>query len=297
MSTKELLIAIVGFVTLAVIVGAIAFLVNGTQKTQHAGTTSSFYAAQDEMHSNTGLQSARQGQALPTDQDVWYSGTDWQVAHSTSTALPQYPQDQNTPSEEDTFDIAALFKSFSDASILSQFNTATDNTTQNDSDILWGGFYNETATQAVLNVSSELEGALHAYGNEVAGAIDSFIETQGDQVAIVNAFVNDVTNTDGVIALAESYDQLAEHIAALSAPSPVQNSNTRLAGAYKNVSIYMRALTENPESDLANKLLAYNTQVEEVVVEFITIADILGAYGVVYQDSEPGAMFQFTPSF
>jgi hypothetical protein len=169
--------------------------------------------------------------------------------------------------------------------------------TQNDA--VWLGGY--TDTQASVSLEPEttaLQTELHDYGNAVGSHLQQFIRAQGDQAALLERFLQDRTNTDELETLTNAYVALSAKLSEVTAPNILQSTHAGLVYSYAQVGEYLWRLADaKDDSDLLQKMLAYNKISEAVAKHHVTLVTTFNAHGVEFKSSEPGSIFSFSPPY
>jgi len=180
----------------------------------------------------------------------------------------------------------------------SRTSTSTS-TSFNGEAALWGGTTDVAPAQPVQVVDSTyaIQKELHEYGNELGSALMTFIQTQGDQSALLSLYVGHRTDTvaqEKLKALTDAYAAFSQKIATIHAPTPLAQNHEHLVQGYAHIGQGLWDMTTaQTDGELYNKLIAYNTVAEDVARYHISVITVLKAYGVTFAPGEPGNAFVF----
>jgi hypothetical protein len=155
-----------------------------------------------------------------------------------------------------------------------------------------------TDTKNTLRIGAErtktdpIKTRLHAYGNEVGSEIKHFVEGVGrDQNDILISFTANPNNNEGVLDVQGGYSALADAIDTIEAPDTFKNLQNKLANGYRSVADGLGVLSEASTNDMYDKMLTYNSHVEEFGSAFIQFALQFQALGITFSPDEPGGIF------
>ncbi len=159
---------------------------------------------------------------------------------------------------------------------------------------IWTGTYTTSSPVVIVDEQSEVQRELHTYGNELGALLTAFTTTQGDQVALLDAFLKNRTETAALRALTNAYTELSDEIASIEPPQVAQSTHTRLSDAYAEVGTLLWNLTTaQDDSELVAQILTYNKASEAVAKQHIALVNLFSAYDVTFDPGEAGSVFVF----
>ncbi|OGG57960.1 hypothetical protein A2853_03480 [Candidatus Kaiserbacteria bacterium RIFCSPHIGHO2_01_FULL_55_17] len=143
------------------------------------------------------------------------------------------------------------------------------------------------------------QAALYDYGNEAGSFIQSFEGRYRDAPQILKDQFEDRYDTgknEALLALANSLAGVGQQLERMeNVPSEVRSAHLKVATSYQDVG---KALSLIPpaKSDQAviDAILAYNAVVETYVKNYVALATLFSAYGVMFTPENPGSVFTFT---
>jgi len=142
-----------------------------------------------------------------------------------------------------------------------------------------------------------IQDELKAYANTLAQALNTFISAEGDQSALLSAYIEARTDTVAqarLRGLTNAYQNLAEKLSTIEAPLPLAQNHQNLSTGYERIGTYLWDITTaQTDGELYNKLIAYNAVAEDVARYHIVVITSLKAYGVTFAPGEPGNAFVF----
>ncbi len=142
-----------------------------------------------------------------------------------------------------------------------------------------------------------IQDELKEYANTLAQVLNTFISTEGDQSALLSAYIEARTDTVAqarLRGLTNAYQNLAEKLATIEAPAPLAQNHENLTDGYERIGTYLWDITTaQTDGELYNKLIAYNAVAEDVARYHIVVITSLKAYGVTFAPGEPGNAFVF----
>lgn len=154
----------------------------------------------------------------------------------------------------------------------------------------------EQVKQESLEIST-----MKTYINEFGTEVKKTINTLGDQPKIMGDFITgrgEVGNADKLKVLGKEYENLGIRLMQMSTDSQVskdiKDSSYELGNAYKDVGVISQLLANQETTDDTETLkdiYLYNKQVDIFATQFISFANLIGAYGVTFTKGEGGDMF------
>jgi hypothetical protein len=215
-------------------------------------------------------------------------------ARAVRATLPQTAQ--KTPEQTEREEIQNIFNSLIGTNItdkLAQTRTPYDAV----EDTIWfGGYTSPPSTVTEEPGETETQQALRSYGNALGSVLSAFNLAQGDQVALLDAFMQDRTNTAALKKLTDGYIRLSADIATIAKPAQVTSISNGLVASYKAVGelLWNLTLAKNDE-ELVERMLVYNASSKNVAQYHIALITLFKANGVKFESYEPGSMFSFSP--
>lgn len=204
--------------------------------------------------------------------------------------------DTRTPEQRERDEVRDVFNELIGTKITDSFVRANP-TDAPDNGVLWWGAYTDTRGTIPTTQETPTQRALHAYGNELGSLLSTFNITQGDQVALLESFLKNRTDTERLKNLTDGYVQLSSDISRISAPEQVRTIHARLVTSYKAVGeLLWNLTTAASDEELLDRMLTYNKASEAVAKQHVALVTLFKAHGVVFQDGEPGSIFSFDPS-
>ena len=308
--------------TLVLLIGAIAlvfgsFYVSTRQPTQSTstGTYASFSGPvnvfdifkRDTTNAPTVIQQqnetpSEQIQAIQSIIDAWDSRVGSSQARAAQANITEL--EKAAAKETERQEIADIFNDligdtkFTDKlAQQSGYNSGSGGTNVADEDI-WLGGYSGSGTTVTQTQMTPTQEALHTYGNELGATLTTFNTVQGDQVGLLENFVEDRAQTASLKQLTDAYTQLSSDIDAIDAPAMVASTHQKLVTSYRQVGeLLWDTAGAQDDEEFVQRILAYNKASEEVAKGHVALVTLFKAYGVEFKDGEPGSIFVFTPPF
>lgn len=246
--------------------------------------------SQDTKEERTSLPPEKQQLAIQNIITKWEKRSG---SHDVQTTLPS-TNTQKTPSAQEG--ISSIFKTLLGKTLLDEL-AQQSNIPVPTTDFIWLGDYSNNK-QPIIGTSelTEVQQTLHAYGNELGLTLNTFILAQGDQSKLLDTFLKNKEDTTSLKRLTDGYLELSKNIEALSVPAQLENIQSGLVSSYKSVGELLWALTlAKSDEELLTSMLTYNKSSEEVAKHHISLVTLLKAYGIVFKNHEPGAVFMFSP--
>ncbi len=144
---------------------------------------------------------------------------------------------------------------------------------------------------------TKIKSYTNTFGTEVKRAVQAL----GDQPKIMKNFMTNrgtPNNTREMILLSEQYTELGEKLINITnqsdVPQNMKEVGYTLARAYKNVGVATKQLAQKETTDDTKMLEAiyeYNKQIDAFATDFISFANLIGAYGIIFKKGEGGDIF------
>lgn len=293
--------------------GVIAFLATSTPNTTPEKTTSSFNTPFNVFELLTKREPSENAETIPTSILEAPKETDREALQELARAwnerrvlLEKQHLPQNiAPSAPAPVEPKDIFASLLGPKITDALNAPSQlprqNTVSFDGEsALWGegtagAQYAPVIPQAEKTYAIQDE--LKVYANTLAQALNTFISAEGDQSALLSAYLEARTDTVAqarLRGLTNAYQNLAEKLATIEAPLPLAQNHQNLSTGYERIGTYLWDITTaQTDGELYNKLIAYNAVAEDVARYHIVVITSLKAYGVTFAPGEPGNAFVF----
>lgn len=143
-----------------------------------------------------------------------------------------------------------------------------------------------------IEVSSEVVSALKDYGNETGEIVRTHFDGSRDEVAILRLYVTEPNNVQAekeLVALSDEYAKVSGELYIVHPPAPIAEAHKNYADAHRNIGENLKMLMSSEFS--IEKVSSYNDSVASFVDAYLSVAQTLRAYGVVFGTSEPGNLF------
>ncbi len=138
---------------------------------------------------------------------------------------------------------------------------------------------------------------LRKYGNALATELTSFRLAHSDQLAVLDTFIKNSSNSgagEALISLANAYSSLSKDIGMLNAPSDVTKINQGISNALADISNALLELAEaRADTEIYKKSIEYNKKSEDLAKFTLKLIDIFLFSDVRFKSSEPGSIFMF----
>jgi len=145
------------------------------------------------------------------------------------------------------------------------------------------------------------QAALRSYGNDIGAVIQSFEQSNPDQVAILKNFMEDRNDPDKAEAMRKLGGGL-NYIGTLieqesPVPSQMKAPQAALAAGYHEIGKLLAAIPDAKGDDnVYNAIVTYDSAAERFVGSFVNFALIFPASGVNFSQDESGSIFMFQQS-
>ncbi len=139
------------------------------------------------------------------------------------------------------------------------------------------------------------------YINNYGTKIKKVVKTLGNQPEIMSRFISgrgEVGNKTELLTMAKKYEALGEellHITAnTTATEGIKRQGYELGNAYISVGKATKWLAEQEttnDAEMIEEIYAYNEQIDHFAKEFVSFANLIGAYGIKFEQGEGGDIF------
>lgn len=143
------------------------------------------------------------------------------------------------------------------------------------------------------------QNALHMYGNDAGGAIQSFESIYRDSPQILKDQFEDPEDSvkrARLLELAQGLVGVGDALLSIEdVPSSARSANKALAESYRAMGDALARIPDfTAEKELLEAMLAYNASVEAFVKNYVAIATLFSISGVSFKPDEAGSVFMFT---
>ena len=204
---------------------------------------------------------------------------------------------ERTQQQREQDEISVLFNDLIGPRVTDYTAQQSDYSSLSSNDLIWGGdLTTNTSGSASAPGYTDTQQAVHRYGNELGETLQAFNLAQGDQAALLEAFI-ETRDATRLKRLADAYVTLGEAIALLSAPAPVISMHNGMTISYTAVGeLLFEVSIATDDEDLMERMLTYNAVAEDVARHHVAFITTLKAYGITYKSHEPGNIFMFSPT-
>lgn len=155
------------------------------------------------------------------------------------------------------------------------------------------------STSTTHKVRTPIQQALYNYGNEAGSSIQSFESTFGNASQILKDQFEDresPSKNAALRALAEGLTGVGKALEGMGdVPSEVERAHAKVAASYRELGDKLsRVPGAKSEQEILDGILAYNSAAESYVKNYVALATLLSAYGVMFAPDDPGSVFTFT---
>src|SRR3989338_4791252 len=146
-----------------------------------------------------------------------------------------------------------------------------------------------------------LQQALYEYGNDIGSSIESFEQQHSNMVQLLKEQVEDRGNADkaeAVVNLGRSFQGLGTNLASMdSVPSAIVSAHQALAQSYIEIGKKLALVPQaERDSDFIEAIKTYNAAADTFTKNYIQIAALFGAHGVIFASMDGGRVFTFSPT-
>ncbi|MBI5470426.1 hypothetical protein HY968_03895 [Candidatus Kaiserbacteria bacterium] len=137
---------------------------------------------------------------------------------------------------------------------------------------------------------------LYDFGNDVGNIIQGFEFSHGNQVAILKNFAEDGNDTGKQAAMRQLGADLADVGAQLdgldSAPAYAASALYALAASYRDIGNKLASIPDgHGDAEIITRMETYDAAADKFVSNYVALALIFPAYGVSFQQDDPGSIF------
>ena len=156
------------------------------------------------------------------------------------------------------------------------------------------------AASTPSSARSPSQTVLYEYGNEVGSLIQSFDSLHLNKANVLRDQVEDRTDPAKAAALEGLGNDLSDlgktMLAMESVPASFAAAHSALAKSYVEIGGNLAAVPKaQSDADFITAILKYNTSADTFIARYVALAQLFGAYGVTFSESDPGSVFSFTP--
>ena len=139
---------------------------------------------------------------------------------------------------------------------------------------------------------------LRQFGNDVGSVIQSFEQSNPDQVAVLKNFMEDQNNPDkinGMKRLGGQFKDIGSQISQIDpVPKQMKASLADLTSHYDEIGKLLAAIPDAKGNDaLYDAIVTYDHAAERFVTSLVNFALVFPASGVVFSQDEAGSVFMF----
>ena len=157
------------------------------------------------------------------------------------------------------------------------------------------------ATTAPPKSRSTAQQELYDYGNDIGSYIQSFEEQHTGAVQILKNQAEDRSNPAKAAAvgvLARALEDTGKSISNMdTVPGQAASLHTALAKSYTDIGANLALIPKaERDADFIRAVETYNASADVFTRNYIALAQLFGAFGVVFSPSDAGSVFTFTPT-
>ena len=159
-----------------------------------------------------------------------------------------------------------------------------------------GGLISTSASSENRTPSQQ---TLYNYGNEAGSFIQSFENSFRNASQILRDQSEDRENPQknaALVSLAESLAGVGDALERMEdVPSEIRAAHGKVVASYREMGEKLGRVPEARRDDtFLSAIRDYNTTVESYLKNYVALATLLSAYGVVFTAEDPGSVFTFT---
>jgi hypothetical protein len=211
------------------------------------------------------------------------------------TYIPPTVLDGSEGGAEGDFDLNSFIK------MLGQGSTSTGQSQSSAPDtfsFIPTGLISTTTVQKARTATQE---TLYNYGNEVGSYIQSFEEQNPTMSFTLKDHAEDRDDPQKAAAVklvAKALEEVGHSLLGIEdIPSGIASTHNALAKSYIAVgtNLALVAQTAN-DADFLKAIETYNATANTFVTNYVGLAELLGAYNIVFSPVDAGSVFTFTPT-
>lgn len=154
----------------------------------------------------------------------------------------------------------------------------------------------DTAKERKEILRENKKSAEHFYGNEVGKVIRERLSSPFNDVEVFNSFIKnpeDKLSKENLLDLARKYKTFSEELLLVSPPKDAVSLHLSYISSFSLLAEKIRnILSVKPNSkDYADKFEEYNNAAIEAAKAYLALVDFFDSKGVVFEESEPGSIF------
>ncbi|MEK7134068.1 MAG: hypothetical protein AAB804_03280 [Patescibacteria group bacterium] len=157
------------------------------------------------------------------------------------------------------------------------------------------------STTTAQNSRTTTQQTLYDFGNDIGSYIQSFEEQHPTMSFTLKDHAedrNDPQKAAAVGRVAQELKGVGQSLLSIeTVPSGIAPAHTALAKSYVAVGTNLALLAEaKDDADFLHAIEVYNASADTFVKNYVAIATLFGAYGVVFSPTDAGSVFTFTPA-
>lgn len=157
------------------------------------------------------------------------------------------------------------------------------------------------STTTPLSTRSDTQEALYNYGNEVGSTIQSFEEQHPTSVFTLKDHAEDRNNPQkaaAVEAVARALEDVGQSLLSMEgAPGGVAAAHDALGQSYISIGTNLALVAKSKDdTEFLKAIEVYNASADTFIKNYVSLAQLLGAYNVVFSPVDSGSVFTFTPA-
>ena len=153
-----------------------------------------------------------------------------------------------------------------------------------------------TSTREVYR--TPLQDALYNYGNDAGRTIQLFESDAQIAPRILKDQFEDRYNPDknnALLSVAGHLTEVGVELSLMQVPPEVRSAHQKVAESYREMGKMLARIPEaKTDQAVLDAMLAHNAVVETYVKNYVALATLLSAHGVVFSTDDPGSVFTFT---
>ncbi|OGG52424.1 hypothetical protein A2851_05260 [Candidatus Kaiserbacteria bacterium RIFCSPHIGHO2_01_FULL_53_29] len=156
------------------------------------------------------------------------------------------------------------------------------------------------STTSVQQSRSATQQKLYDYGNDIGSYIRSFEEQNQGKAQTLKDQVEDRSDSNKAAAvgeLARALKEVGQNLQGMDVvPSAMASAHQKLAKSYIAIGTNLALVPyAERDSDFIAAIQTYNASADTFTRNYVAVAELFGAYGVVFAQSDAGSVFTFTP--
>lgn len=211
---------------------------------------------------------------------------------------PSPPTNPTSSTEGDNFDFDAFVAMLAASGGQKTTKTSGDTSATTAYSFIPRGLMSTSTSE---HPRTEMQQTLYNYGNEIGSFIQSFEQQHPGVAQTLKNQVEDRGNAEkaaAVVQIADALKNVGENLNTMdNVPSQMASVHARLAKSYIAIGTNLAKVpATGNDSDFLKAIEAYNTVADTFVKNYVAMAELFGAYGVIFTLTDAGSVFTFTPS-